>query len=240
MEFQHFFGWSATYLTALFYISLITPFFKIFKGQMKYQDAPIFVTYVSYVNCILWFIYGSLIFSSQIRICNLIGGISTFILIFIYLSYQIRKYIIDSILNAIIVIYGTYILYNYLTIIITDKASMIGNFCIIAKFFVFISPIQLIYRVIKEKNYILIPIYASFVSFLSGLCWVIYGFYINDLHVVFPNFVGIILGITQFYVYFYYKMKYSPINYKISISEEEHQENVNIIINEKYIKERKN
>ena len=50
MEFQHFFGWSATYLTALFYISLITPFFKIFKGQMKYQDAPIFVIYVSYVN----------------------------------------------------------------------------------------------------------------------------------------------------------------------------------------------
>ena len=53
METKDIFGWAATYLTALFYVSLVTPFIKIFKGQMKYQDAPIFVIYVSYINCIL-------------------------------------------------------------------------------------------------------------------------------------------------------------------------------------------
>ena len=111
MEFetQDIFGWAATCLTALFYVSLITPFFKIFKGEMKYQDAPIFVIYVSYINCILWVIYGNIIFSSQIRICNIIGSSSTFILIFIYYSYEVRKNILDTILNAIIVIYGTFV-----------------------------------------------------------------------------------------------------------------------------------
>ena len=236
MEFKDYFGWMATYLTALFYISLITPFFKIFKGKMKYQDAPIFVIYVSYINCILWVIYGNMIFSKQIRICNLIGGCSTFILIIIYLSYEIRKYILDSILNAIIVIYGTFVLYNYLTVVITDKAFIIGKFCIFCKFCVFISPIQLIYRVIKEKNYILIPIYASFVSFFSGICWVIYGFYIYDINVIIPNAVGIILGIIQFYVFFYYKKYYPNLedgNNTIHFDNSENKEDVEIIINEK-------
>ena len=246
MDSKYYIGWAATYLTALFYISLITPFFKIFKGKMKYQDAPIFVIYVSYINCILWIIYGNMIFSLQIRTCNIIGGVSTFILIFIYLSYSIRKYVLDSILTAIIVIYGTYVLYNYFTIIITNKTYIIGNFCILAKFSVFISPIQLIYRVIKEKNYILIPIYASFVSLVSSICWVLYGFYINDIHVMTPNVVGIILGITQFYVFFYYKNYYSKIDIKAknisidnSLSEVVHKEDVEIIIKEKEIKSKK-
>ena len=246
MDSKYYFGWAATYLTALFYISLITPFFKIFKGKMKYQDAPIFVIYVSYINCILWIIYGNMIFSLQIRTCNIIGGASTFILIFIYLSYSIRKYMLDSILTAIIVIYGTYVLYNYFTIIITNKTYIIGNFCILAKFCVFISPIQLIYRVIKEKNYILIPIYASFVSLVSSICWVLYGFYINDIHVMTPNVVGIILGITQFYVFFYYKNYYSKIDIKAknisidnSLSEVVHKEDVEIIIKEKDIQSKK-
>ena len=237
METKDIFGWAATYLTALFYVSLVTPFIKIFKGQMKYQDAPIFVIYVSYINCILWIIYGSMIFSSQIRICNIIGASSTFILIFIYLFYEIKKYILDSILSAIIVIYGTFVLYNYLTVIITDKVDTIGNFCIFAKFCVFISPIQLIFRVIKEKNYILIPIYASFVSFSSGICWVIYGFYIENIFVIIPNTIGIILGIIQFYVFFYYKKYYSnlylsnnTIHIDNSLEESDNKEDIEIII----------
>ena len=237
MDYQYYFGWAATYLTALFYVSLVTPFFKVFKGQMKYQDAPIFVIYVSYINCILWCLYGNMIFSYQIRTCNIIGSISTFILIFIYLSYEFRKHVLDPILSAIIIIYGTYVFFNYFTIIITNNTYIIGNLCILAKFYVFISPIQLIYRVIKEKRYILIPIYASFVSLISSICWVIYGFTITNIHVIIPNVVGIILGVTQFYVYFYYKAFYSNINENnrtISIDnseiESDHKENVAIII----------
>ena len=243
MEVKDIFGWAATCLTALFYVSLITPFFKVFKGQMKYQDAPIFIIYVSYINCILWVLYGNIIFSKQIRICNTIGSSSTFILIFIFLSYEIRNSILDSVLNAIIVTYGTFIFFNYFTIIVTDNPNIIGNICIFAKFCVFISPIQLIYRVIKEKNYILIPIYAALVSLIASFCWVIYGLHINDIHVIIPNSVGVILGLTQFFVYFYYKIYSSNLkeknknnNIKNSISEMDNKEEVPIIINEHNLK----
>ena len=44
---------------------------------------------------------------------------------------------------------------------------------------------------------------------LAGICWVIFALckhkYWIDWPVLIPNFLGIILGITQIYVYFYYK-----------------------------------
>ena len=238
MEFKDYFGWAATYLTILFFVSFTTPFFKIFKGKMKYYDAPIFVICVNYINCILWFIYGNMIFSYQIRICNQIGSISTFILILVYISYHIKKYILDSILNAIIVIYGTFVFYNYFPIIITDKAYIIGKICIASKFCVFISPIQLIYLVINEKNYLLIPIYASFASFCSGICWVIYGYLIKDMNVIVPNMFEILLGFSQFSIFFYYKKFYSKLEISNNTIHFESKEDVEIIINEKNSKEK--
>ena len=215
MNVQDFFGWSATCLTAGFYISLITPFFNVFKGNLSYENTPIVVIIISYINCITWVVYGTMISSNQIKVCNMLGGIATLILIFIYLGYHIRKKLLDSILYICILFIGTYIFYLILTKII-NNAKIIGKMCIIAKFFVFISPVQLIYRVIKEKNYILIPIFASFVSFLSCICWILYGFFRDDFNVVIPNSTGLILALVQFYVYSFYKKKYRKIPESIS------------------------
>lgn len=247
MNIQDFFGWSATCLTAGFYVSLISPFFKIFKGKLNYEDAPIFVITISYINCITWIIYGNLISSIQIKICNMIGGLSTLILIFIYLYYEIRKFCFDAILNTFILILGTSVIHKFLTLILKDP-QIIGKICISAKFCLFVSPIQLVYRVIKEKNYILIPIFASFVSFLSCICWVLYGFFINDFHVIIPNAIGLILALVQFYVYSYYKKTYphfvensSTIGIENTFSEgNKNEENTNDIDEkeEKKIKEK--
>lgn len=215
MNVKDLFGWAATILTAGFYISLITPFFNIFKGIISYKDAPIVIIIISYINCIIWVIYGTMIHSNQIKACNTVGGISTLILIIIYLAYEIRKYCLNSIIYVLILVIGSIIIFKFLTVIIND-AQIIGKICVMAKFFVFISPVQLIYRVIKEKNYILIPIYASFVSFLSCICWVSYGFFINDFNVVIPNAIGLILALIQFYVYFFYKKKYPNLSQRTS------------------------
>ena len=95
MDAKEAFGWAATCLTAGFYVSLITPFFKIFKGKLSYEDAPIVVITVSYINCFSWCVYGNMISSNQIKICNLVGVISTLILIIIYLIYEIKKYCLN-------------------------------------------------------------------------------------------------------------------------------------------------
>lgn len=206
MDNQELVRWFVTCLTTGFYISLILPFFSIFRGKLRYENAPIFVIVISYINCFIWIIYGNMISSNQIIISNIIGGISSLTLIFIYLIYEIKKYLIDSILNISILILGTIFIYKILIILIKD-AKIIEKICITTRLFAFISPIQLVYRVIKENNYILIPILTSYISFLSCIFSVLYGFFIKDIYVVIIYSLGILLALVQFYVYSYYKRK---------------------------------
>ena len=203
---QEIFGWVATSLTMCFYISPIIPFINAFKGKLSYEDTPIIIVSTSYLNCFCWYIYGDLILSDQIKLCNLIGAVSSLCLICIYLLFEIRQYAIDAILNALIIITGSYAIYQALTIIIDDE-SIIGKICNCTSIIVFLSPIQLILRVVKEKNYNLIPIYTAYVSFAASSCWVSYGVFIKDIYVILPNAVGIILAIVQIYVFISYKRK---------------------------------
>ena len=211
---QEIFGWVATGLTMCFYISPVIPFINVFKGKLSYEDTPVIIISTSYVNCFCWYIYGDMILSDQIKMCNMIGAISSLILICIYLLFELKKYAIDAILNALIIITGTLALYRGLTVIINDD-SIIGKICNGTSIIVFLSPIQLIYRVIKEKNYILIPIYTAYVSFIASSCWVTYGVFIHDFYVILPNLFGIILAIIQILVYFNYKRKYPSIGDKV-------------------------
>ena len=210
---QEIFGWVATSLTMCFYISPVIPFINVFKGKLNYEDTPIIVISASYVNCFCWYIYGEMIFSNQIKICNMIGAISSLILICIYLIFELKTYAIDALLNALIIITGSLALYRGLLYTINDD-SIIGKICNGTSIVVFLSPIQLIYRVIKEKNYFLIPIYTAYVSFIASSCWVTYGVFIKDIYVILPNIIGILLAIIQIIVYTNYKRKYPSIGEK--------------------------
>ena len=78
----------------------------------------------------------------------------------IYLINELKKYLVDSILNALILITGTWAVYRALTIIIDDD-RIIGKICIGTTLVVYLSPIPVLYKVIKEKkekNYMFIPI----------------------------------------------------------------------------------
>lgn len=205
------FGWVATGLTMCFYISPVIPFINVFKGRLNYEDTPAILVTASYVNCFCWYIYGDMIFSDQVKICNGIGAISSLCLICIYLAYEIRKYTLDAILNALIIITGSYAVYRGLTIVVDDDA-VVGKICNVTSIIVFLSPIQLIYRVVREKNnYFLIPIYTAWVSLLSTSCWITYGIMISDVYIMIPNIIGVILAVLQICIYIYFKKKYPTI-----------------------------
>ena len=110
-----------------------------------------------------------MIFSDQIKICNLIGAGSSLILICIYLLYEIKHYTLDAILNALIILTGSVSVYRGFTLVIDDN-SIIGKICVVTALIVFLSPLQIIYKVIKEKTYFLIPVYTAIVSLFSTGC----------------------------------------------------------------------
>ena len=202
------FGWAALGLNMFIYLTPVLPFLNVLKGKISYEDTPGVLVSSIYVNCFCWYIYGDMIFSDKVKICNCIGAIISICLITIYLVYEIRKYTLDAILNALIIITGSYATYRGLTIVVDDDA-IIGKICIATSVIVFLSPAYLIYKVIKEKNnYILIQIYTAWVSLFAYGGWVIYGIIIKDLYLVIPNVIGIVLSIIQIIIYIIFKKKY--------------------------------
>ena len=55
-------------LTISFYLTQITPYFKLIRGKLQFQDTPTFYIVSCYYNCLLWFIYGEIIFNEKYNI----------------------------------------------------------------------------------------------------------------------------------------------------------------------------
>ena len=208
------FGWVALALTMFIYISPTIPFFNVLRGLISYEETPGILVSATYVNCFCWYIYGDMIFSDQVKICNCIGAICSLCFITIYLVYEIKKYTLDAILNALIIITGSYATYRGLTIVVDDEA-IIGKICNLTSIIVFSYPIYLIYKIIREKNnYVLIQIYTAWISLFAYGCWVIYGILIKDVYLLIPNVIGIILSIIQICIYIIFKEKYPTFSEK--------------------------
>ena len=207
------FGWIATYLTIILYIYIILPYIDLIKGKINYEETPGILVTANYINCFCWYIYGDMIYSYQIKYCNLIGSILSLALICIYLTYEFKKYAIDSILNAIMIITGTYGAYRVLTYVIED-GDVLGKIVLGTSCGALLSPILLIYKVIKEKNYSLIQINSAFISIGSSFSWIGYGVLTTDLYVIIPYLFGLILSIIQMVLFFIYKKKYFTIGEK--------------------------
>ena len=207
---QECFGWTAVGLTVISFLTPVFPFLNVIKGKLNFEDAPIISVTTCYVNYFCWYVYGDMIFSDQLKYGYVIGSCLFGLLIVIYLIFEIRKYLVDTILNALILITGTWALYRALTIIIDDD-RVVGKICIGTAIIVYVQPMQIIYKVIKEKNYGFIPIYNCYLSFLSSVCWLVYGIFITDFYVVFPYAIGIILSLVQIVIYLNYQKKYPII-----------------------------
>ena len=203
-------GWLGSGLTVLSFISPIFPYINVLKGKIKFEDTPATLVTVSYINYCCWYVYGDMIFSDQIKYAYVIGAGINIILIIIYLAFEVKKYLVDSIMNTLILITGTWALYRALTVIIDDD-RIVGKICAGTSCLVLLSPIQILYKVIKDKNYRLIPFLNCFLIFLYSICWVVYGIFITDFYIVFPNAIAIILSFIEMLIFMNYKKKYPLI-----------------------------
>lgn len=213
---QECFGWIAACLNICFYLTPIIPFINVLKGKLNFEDAPgVYVT-CCYVNCFIWYIYGDMIFSDQVKISNCISAGICLMLMLIYLGYELKKYLIDSILNTLILVTGSWAVYRALTIVIDDD-RVVGDICIGTTLIIFIFPLQIMYKVFKEKNYNLIPVLSSIIYLFSSLFWFLYAIFIKDFYLAFPNILGVILSSSEIALYLNCKKKYPGIGERDTI-----------------------
>lgn len=206
-------GWMAFGFTSYFLLYPAFPFYKVIKRQMYFEEAPGSYATVNYINCLCWFFYSELLVSDQIKIINLIGAVANGAFILIYLFFEIRKYFMDTILNALILGSGSYMIYLSLTVMIEDD-TVIGKICTGTHCLLFFFPIRLIYRVIKRKNFMLIPFCTAWASMFMSILWILYGIMITEIYLVIPHCLNVILATVQIILFLNYRKKYPIISEK--------------------------
>ena len=206
-------GWAAMAVTICSFIFPVFPYINVLRGRMSFEDTPSFFVITSYINYFCMFVYGDLVFSDQVKYCYMVGSIINCVLMVIYLIYEIKKYLVDTILNTLILITGSWALYRCLTIIIDDD-RIVGKICVLTFLVVYITPVQILYRVLKERNYNLIPIYNCWLSICYSSLWIVYAILISDFYILFPNIVNIVLSLGQIVVYINLSRKYPAIGQK--------------------------
>ena len=201
-------GWVGCVLNVLYYLMLCPPFIQLLKGKINFEQTPGFFITICYINSFLWYIYGEQTCSDQIQYSNLISSIFCACLIAIYLIYEVKKYLTDSVINALTLITSSLAVYRLLVKAI-DNYKVVGRICCITSIFMYLYPLLLLIDVLIVKNYLYIHIYSAYVYFLACLFWLIYGYIIEDQYVFFPHIIGIVLSFCQIFVYITYRVKYS-------------------------------
>ena len=199
------------------------PFIKVFKKEEKIDIIPEGFLLFLILTRIVW---GSvwIITNRKIAAFNSISGIivcDVFVILyfFLYFSRTYLKTIIGSIflilieiiLISISVSWGNYNVLSYIGMIFNSL--------------MFVSPFQKILRVIKEKNYKLIPVYTTIVNILCSIAWLGYGICINMISQIIPNVIGLFLSLANIYTWGYYYFNRNKLKkYKKVLEKEKEKE----------------
>ena len=208
------FGWLSAILTMTTFVSPIAPFIKVVKGKLEYENTPTFLIGTGYCNCFAWYCYGIYYENPQLKFCSIIGVIVYLIFIIIYLAYETKKYLFDAILNALILLNGTWAAYRTLAGLLTEL-ELLEKVCIGTTCAFNIYPLYLIYKVVREKNHKLISDFTAIGTIASGFFWIVYGLRKANYFFVKWQILGIVVSIAEISVYYIYKNKF-PVSDQIN------------------------
>ena len=209
-EIRTVFGWAGACFTIYSFIIPIYPFFQLLKGKIYFEEAPGALAFFNYLNCFCWYLFGDLIYSTQLKYMNLFGAFINFISLCIYLLYESKKYKVDTILNSIIIISGSYLIYQLFYKVI-ENDDTIAKTCNFTFIFTFIFPCINIYRVIQKKSYVLINYFATCLSMIGSISWIVYAYFTFDFYIAAPYCIKMIIDGIQIFLYIKYRTKYSKI-----------------------------
>ena len=204
-------GWLATFINIFFYLSPIKTYINAIKGKITFDETPRLYVTSCYINCLIWYIYGRMIRNTPIQASFMTSGIISLILMLLYLIIESKRYLCDSVLNTFFIVTGTWAVYRALILII-DKIEVVGYFSIGTILFMFSSPIQILYKIVKDKYNNNYAYYFSAWRYLFAcIFWLVYSVFIKDVYLAITNCMGIIFSIIYLFIYFCRKKKHFEI-----------------------------
>ena len=197
-----------TIITVILNLSPIVAFISVIKGKEKYTNIPILMLVFNLLNNLCWGCYWHRISRFSPTLCSVICSIIATFFFIIYLYFfakkNIKKFILYSFAFIFIEIIITSISYYA-----TNNITYFGRFLIVINILMYIAPGQNLIRVIKEKNYKLIPIASTIAGALCSGGWFLFGKIVNDINCIIPNGLGLIFSLitTLVWIFYYFRTK---------------------------------
>ena len=179
------------------------PFIQVFRREEKIEILPEGMLLCQLLNRLLWCSVWILT-KKLIPFINASVGIfitTVFLILYLFLYFH-RSYLKTLGKVFILLFLESAIIFGA---IIYGKVSNVSLIAMIFNVLMYIAPGQKIVRVIKEKNYKLIPIRSTIVSICCSGSWLLFGISINLIPQIVPNALGLFFSIvnTLAWIYFY-------------------------------------
>ena len=179
------------------------PFIQVFKREEKIDILPEGMLLCQLLNRLLWCSVWVLT-KKLIPFINASVGIlitTVFLTLYLFLYFH-RMYLKTLGKFLLLLCFESAIFFGA---IIYGNVSVVSLIAMIFNVAMYIAPGQKILRVIKEKNYKLIPIRSTIVSICCSGSWLMYGIVINLVPQIVPNALGLFFSFanTLAWIYFY-------------------------------------
>ena len=199
-------GWIGVIVSIIFFSSPVQKYINLLKKKIEYTEINIIMILGNYISSLVWLIYGYKIKIKQITVCYSLGALISLIWIWIYLIYMGKKKMTKTLIFTMVLSILSFVIYFILTVIIIDEKTL-GEVCFIVCSLSYISPTQLLIKVLNTKDYRIIPINSAIISGIGYGSWTLFGLFKFNATIIIPNLVGLGFAMAQIVLYRVYKNK---------------------------------
>ncbi|XP_047318684.1 bidirectional sugar transporter SWEET2a-like [Impatiens glandulifera] len=190
------------------FVSPIPTFRRIVRNKSTEQFSGLPYIY-ALMNCLICLWYGLPIVSPGIILVatvNSVGAAFQLIYTTIFIIYADRSKRVKmlGLLSAVICAFLIIIVASLQAFDTSNRQMFVGYLSVASLISMFASPLSVINLVIKTKSVEFMPFYLSLSTLLMSISFFAYGMFKADPFIYVPNGIGVILGVIQLGLYYYY------------------------------------
>jgi solute carrier family 50 protein (sugar transporter) len=193
------------------FASPMPTFYKIWKKGAVEEFSPI-PYLASIMNCLLWVFYGLPIVHPNSILVVTINGVGLFleviyISMYFYYAPNNKRLKVVGLLALELAFFAVVVVVT-LTCLHTHegRSKVVGILCVIFGVCMYMSPLTIMFEVIRTKSVKYMPFFLSLTNFLNGVIWVAYALLRFDPYILIGNGLGALGGAVQLILYAcYYK-----------------------------------
>ncbi|CAB3979584.1 Sugar transporter SWEET1 [Paramuricea clavata] len=210
MTLVYYVSWFATLNNILFFSTGIFTCRKIIRSNSTeyVSHLPFLVTAFS---CFMWIMYGITKRDSTITFVNMIGMTLQCMYLICHFIYSKTEPVFRHTLYILLL---TCTLLSYFKLYIPteeESLSTMGMTCVIITVIMFGSPLVALANIFRTKTTESLSFPLCVMTVVNSSLWMTYGYLINDVYVITPNFLGLLLGLVQVALFCIYPSNAKPV-----------------------------